>query len=398
MSESIAYLYRRQALEAHGADSAGAGVLRITPPWSWAVLATASVMFVTAFAFAWFGRVEVVTRGRAVLRPASGLRVVRAQATGTAAEVLVRSGQRVEAGDQILGLEVPQTEAAVIEADRALTFVAESSLLREQTSFAQQRQALSGRRQQLLDQIASLERSKQRAERIYEANAKLAKDGLISDLSLETYRDARETLYRQLSTARAGLLQVNQELAETELQKASWERQHEQAISAARAKREALQVPQRSSIVTAPVRGHIESITVRAGDLIQAGQEIGKIIPVDSRLIVIAFLAEKDRGFVHPGDVERLEFDRYPYAEFGTLKGRVLNVSDEIASPYELAEAFGEDARTMTRTCRVELELIGPARRNDIQLTSGMIMSVRFVLRKERPLMLLWSPVRQLVD
>jgi multidrug efflux pump subunit AcrA (membrane-fusion protein) len=112
---------------------------------------------------------------------------------------------------------------------------------------------------------------------------------------------------------------------------------------------------------------------------------------------VVSFLAEKDRAFVKPGDDVRLELDQLPYAEYGTLQAKVIRISDDLASPYEIREALGEDQKLDAPAYRVELEITDAASLHaaQVRLRTGMLMNVRYTLRRQRFITLVLDPLRR---
>jgi hypothetical protein len=112
---------------------------------------------------------------------------------------------------------------------------------------------------------------------------------------------------------------------------------------------------------------------------------------------VIAFLEEKDRAFVRQGDEVPLELDQLPYAEYGTLRARVVRISSDLASPFEIREAFGDGPAPNIPAFRVELLVIEAkaTARAGVPLRSGMLMNARFTLRKQRLITLVLDPLRK---
>jgi multidrug efflux pump subunit AcrA (membrane-fusion protein) len=145
------------------------------------------------------------------------------------------------------------------------------------------------------------------------------------------------------------------------------------------------------------VAGIVEAVTVKVGDVVQATQIVGKLVPQDRRFQVVAFLPEKDRSSVKLGDEVRLELEQFPYAEFGTIRGHIKRIGDDLASSAEMREALGEDARLSGSAYRVEIAISDPAaiESGGINLRSGMLMNVRYTLRRERPITFFFAPIRR---
>jgi multidrug efflux pump subunit AcrA (membrane-fusion protein) len=112
---------------------------------------------------------------------------------------------------------------------------------------------------------------------------------------------------------------------------------------------------------------------------------------------IIAFLPERDRAFVTSGAEIRVEVEQLPYAEFGTLKGRVDRVATDLASRYEVTEALGEEAQYPGPSYRVELSLLEDDRAKQLssKLRAGMLVNARFTLRRRRLISLVLDPLRR---
>ena len=96
--------------------------------------------------------------------------------------------------------------------------------------------------------------------------------------------------------------------------------------------------------------------------MVQAGQIVGKLVPVDSPLQVVSFLAERDRAFAKPGDEVQLELDQLPHAQYGTLRARWSASATTSPRRPRSDDALGEDQKLEAPSYRVELEITDAAR------------------------------------
>jgi multidrug resistance efflux pump len=247
------------------------------------------------------------------------------------------------------------------------------------------------------EQIDSLRASASHQQRRLDADQQLLAKGLVSDIAVGETRDALAQAQRQLNAAEQSLDQTRQELASLEARRQDelWQRQ--QLVSAAQTKRDSLAVALQESVLRAPEDGVVEALTVRVGEVVQAGQPVGKIVPVQSPLVVVSLLAERDRAFAKPGDEVQLELDQLPHAEYGTLRAKVVRIAGDLASPQEIREAFGEEGKPGAPSYRVELEITdaSAAEAAKVQLRTGTLMDVRYTLRRQRLITLVFSPLRR---
>jgi membrane fusion protein len=174
-----------------------------------------------------------------------------------------------------------------------------------------------------------------------------------------------------------------------------WQRR--QTIQNAEIRVEALAFMLGQTVLAAPEDGMVEAMLVKPGEVVKAGQALCKLLPQETPLDVIAFLEEKDRAFVRPGDEVRLELDQLPYAEYGTVQARIERVSDDLASAFEIHEALGDNPFPNLPAFRVELRLTDTraVAKAGVPLRSGMLMNARFTLRRQRLITLVLDPLRK---
>jgi len=83
--------------------------------------------------------------------------------------------------------------------------------------------------------------------------------------------------------------------------------------------------------IRAPVGGRIaEAKVLRTLSVIAEGEQLASIIPSDHLTIVAQFSAAAALGRLRPGQPARMRLEGYPWAEFGTIEGRVTRVAGEV--------------------------------------------------------------------
>lgn len=111
---------------------------------------------------------------------------------------------------------------------------------------------------------------------------------------------------------------------------------------------------------------------------------------------VISFLPEKNRAFIHPGDHAQVEFEPYPNAEFRSVAAKVLCVAGDLAAAHEIQQVLGEGTKLESPVFRVKLQ-IEDDRRTKMKSGSiypGMLLRVRFTLRRQRLITLAMNSLR----
>ena len=400
MSHPHSDLFRKDALKHFLQAEEGRGLVRISPPWTWVLLWILLAALGAAGVASFLGHVEVTGRGRGIVRPSTGVRILVSQTGGSVGAIEVRSGQTVLAGTVLVRIEAPAIQGQLLEADRQAEAVRgdfRRLSTRQDVANGEQVQRLDARIEQLLGQLASHGESIRIYERRLKAKLELEQAGLVSAIEVDEARDALAQTQRQRSGAQQALDQARQERAalESRRQDELWQRQ--QVVQSAETRRDALAFAQGQTLVRASEDGQVEALLVEPGEVLQPGQAVGKLIPRGAPLLVVSFLAEKDRAFVQPGAEVHLELDQLPYAEYGALRARVLRISDDLASPYEVREALGEDQKLEAPAYRVELE-ITDTRALDaakVKLRTGMLMDVRYTLRRQRVITMVLGPLRR---
>lgn len=398
-----ASLFRKEALEQLLKDEDEREPLRVSPPWTWGLFFVLAGALVTAFGVAIFGKVEVQDTGSGILRPVAGVRLLQAQVGGVLAETYARSGDTLKEDQPIARIDSAQVEGAVLETERQLHLLRQQGQAytdKEERLLQEQFQAVERKLSHQEAQIQRQESAVRTQEKKLEAIRRLHAERLVAAIALDEAQDQLNAALAMLDGAKQQRVQLQQELSglESQRQRAKWQRLQE--LSGSQSRRDALNASLRQTNVLAPVSGFLEALVARPGDLIQPGQTIAKIIPDGSPLQVVAFLPEKDRAFVKPGDQVLLEMEAYPFTEFGTLKGCVARIGSDLASPYEVQEALGEASKLETPVYRIAVDLLPdrPRRLADVKIRPGMLLKARFTLRRQRLISVVLEPLRRWLD
>jgi multidrug resistance efflux pump len=400
MSGSSPGLFRKEAMQHFLQAEEGRGLVRVSPPWTWALLLVMLSGLGTALLASIFGKVEVNGRGRGILRPTSGIRMVIAKLDGTVGQIDVHSGQQVKAGDLLVRIEAPPVQAQLLEAERQVQTVRKhfkvTAALQDQ-AHAEQSRRLRARIAKLKEQIGSQQHSMAMLERNLKRHLALAKEGIVSPVTVDEVRESSARAQRQSHLMEQALEQASQDRAglDNSRQESLWQRR--QTIQNAEVRAESLAFMLGQTRLEAPEDGMVEAMLVKPGEVVRTGQALCKLIPRNAPLHVVAFLEEKDRAFVKPGDEVKLELDQLPYAEYGTLRARIERISDDLAAPFELHEALGDNPLPNLPTFRVELRITDAkaVTKAGIPLRSGMLMNARFTLRRQRLITLVLDPLRK---
>ena len=387
-------VFRRKAIESYLCRHNSTGILRISPPWAWSLFWVVIALVGATAIWSITGRVELTSTGRGILRPAAGMRVLSTQASAVVAEVFARSGQHVHVGQTVLRLDSAPLHAELVEAEQHIARLiqeidrfkrGQSQYISRQTESQRSKIAL------LKSQIQSLNETV-RAQRIrYEGDQTLERSGLISQAAMAASREAVAIAERQKQSISQQLNQAEQDASTIDFATETDRATKEEELRTAMSRREAIELSLEQLAVTAPTDGYLEAVLVRPGDVLQAGSPVGKLIPDAGVLQAVSFLPERDRAFINAGDRARIELEQLPSAEFGSLTGHVKRISSDLASPYEVKDAFGEEGAVQGPAYRVELTFDAPVR--PLPLRPGMLLNVRYTLRRQRVISLVFQPL-----
>jgi HlyD family secretion protein len=88
--------------------------------------------------------------------------------------------------------------------------------------------------------------------------------------------------------------------------------------------------------LTAPRDSIVLSVAkISVGSVLQSGELLMQLVPVDAPLSVEADVSGTDSGYVHPGDKVNIKFDTLPFLQYGMAQGVVKTVSPDSFDPQD---------------------------------------------------------------
>ena len=215
--------------------------------------------------------------------------------------------------------------------------------------------------------------------------------------------DAREVAYVDAKLALSGLEQtaatLRHRIADMESQIAGFpvEKQlalaESEAAAAALAERTIVTNATNEYIITSPINGRIDAVTVKQGQSLSPGTSVAVLSALDSDLIAELYVPSRAAGFVKPEQEVRLKYEAFPHQRFGVSKALVENISLTVLSPAEVnipGIQFEEPVfRVRARLERDDVEAYGER----IPLRSGMLLSADIVIEKRSLLEWVLDPI-----
>ncbi len=326
--------------------------------------------------------VDEVTRGEAKVIPSRQLQVVQSLDGGVVAEILVREGQVVDAGQLLLRIDETRAVSGVNES-RAQSFALKVRAARlkaiaeggtftppkpadgdaTEARIVDEEQRLYDSRTSELSTMLSINRQQlaQRQEELAEVRARrnsadrgldlaqqelnrtkpLLSSGAVSEVDIlrlerevTRFRGDVEQATAQIARVQAAIGEAQRKIQETEI---GFRNEARKELSDVLARLSALsegavaladKVDKAS--VRSPVRGTVQRLLANTvGGVVQPGKDIVEIVPLDDALLLEARVQPKDIAFIRPGQNAVVKFTAYDFSIYGGLKAVVENISPD---------------------------------------------------------------------
>ena len=293
-------------------------------------------LFVAALAWAYFFDINESVRSQGQFIPSARTQIVQVVDGGVLADLKVKEGDTVEAGDVLAVLET-QRASAVFEDSRARVAALKAKLIRVQAEVAGVEPNFSSieaihkdfvtvegglyrqRKQGFESELLTLESNISLVTEELDMNQALYKTGDVS--RLEVMRSER-----QLVELEGQISQITNAYHQTARQEAS---EIESEYSSARFKLEERQSVLDHTQLTAPVAGVVKSLKINTlGGVLSPGEELMHISPAGEVLIEIK-LNPIDIGQLHLGMPVSIKVDAYDFSIYGNLNGTLEYISSD---------------------------------------------------------------------
>lgn len=168
-----------------------------------------------------------------------------------------------------------------------------------------------------------------------------------SQLDSEAATDDRVSVEAELASAISQAAADEKQLAAVQAQRDSFAQQFKAQTSTdlatalnnfAQARQELVKAQFNNELVElqAPQDAIVQSVApVSIGSVLQAGQQLMELAPVNTPFIVEADVPANESGFVHIGDKVTIQFGTLDPLQYGTAKGTVVSISPESINPQD---------------------------------------------------------------
>ncbi|BCL36442.1 HlyD family efflux transporter periplasmic adaptor subunit [Nostoc sp. MS1] len=207
--------------------------------------------------------------------------------------------------------------------------------------------------------------------------------------------DKVESLERDIAAQAQEIRQVEKayEAARSQAQRVASERQSEILTEMNKRKEELANVSGQleqakkqkdGETIKAPVAGTIYKIKATKGP-VQSGEELLSILPEGEDILLEVKVLNRDIGFIRKGMRAKVKFATFPFQEFGTVDGEVVQVSPNATVDKELGLVFPTRIKLNQHSVSV--------RGQEVVFTPGMAASGEIVTRKKSVLTFIMEPV-----
>lgn len=325
----------------------------------WLIVAAMAIFL----AWACFARLDEVAVGEGRVTPASREQIVQSLEGGILAELDVRAGAVVQAGQKLATLDPVQARSSMEEAlERIAALQARAARLQAQIddrAGVEFPAALAAR-----TEITGRERA------LFQANQRAFRENLANQRV--QLRLAEEELRLALPLLQSGatneveILRLRQRVAEFSTKLAATQSEYYVALKTDFAKtmadldpllkvREGRADQLRRTVLYAPARGIVKDVRVSTiGGVIAPGGVLMEIVPLDDQLLVEARISPRDIAFIHPGQEATVKISAFDSAIYGALPATVAQISPDTIEDQVDRRIFYYRVQVLTQHAHLE--------------------------------------------
>jgi hemolysin D len=406
-------------------------------------------LFLIALTWSIFGQVDIVAVAPGRIVVSERTKVIQPLEVSVVKRVLVKDGDRVEAGQPLVELDPTSANADKTSIDEQLKS-AQSEVLRTRTLMqalaalpassapgldlparripadwtsedagaarAQLGAEWSDITARLAKAAAEIARRQAEIATVREMVAKLeatvpiarqreadfrqlAEQGFMSSHANQDRARERIELERDLATQRARLAEANATLRESENSRAAYlaetrhalqEREAAADLKRSQGTQEQAKAAQREKLttLTAPVKGTVQQLATHTeGGVVTEAQALMVIVPEDAQVSAEVTLENKDIGFVNPHQEAQIKLETFTYTRYGTVKAKVKSVTADAVNDEKRGAIFPVTLGLERTTIEVDGK--------EIRLSPGMNLTAEIKTGQRRIIEFLLSPVQR---
>jgi adhesin transport system membrane fusion protein len=304
------------------------------------VLVVTFLSLAAFFAWAYFAKLDEITRAPGTVISSSRTQVIQSQDGGTLEALLVKEGDTVEAGQLLARLERTRTQATFLETRaKAAGLSATSARLRAEV-FGGQPQfppEIANYPEFRSNQLALFTKRKEALSEELKAIADMT--GLVTEelnmnLPLVKSGDVSRTevlrLQRQVADLQSqGTNKRNKYFQDAQAELNKVEEEHAVTLQLMAQRKNLLDQTE----LTSPMRGVVKNVRITTqGGVIRAGEEVMQIVPLEDDLLIEAKVSPSDIAFLGLDLNASVKIDAYDSTIYGDLPGKLIFISADTLS------------------------------------------------------------------
>ena len=362
----------------HWDEESDLAILEQTPLRAKVLLYSITMALAVLIIWAFFAKVDEVTRGEGRVIPSKQVQVIQSLDGGIVSEILIQEGQTVKVGTPLIridetravsSLRENQTQYLALLAKQArLTALAEgtafnppSTVMKDAPQTYEQEYALYASSKDELQSSLSIARDqmdqrqkelvevqfrKEVAEKNFEsaskelaANKPLLASGAVSDIDILKLERELTKARGDIDQSRAQISRIESSIAEarrkvTEVEQ-TFKSKVRTELNDATARLNSLNETSvgltdkvKQSTLKSPVNGKVSRLYANTiGGVIQPGKEVLEIVPTDEALILETKIQIKDIAFIRYDQPAVVKLTAYDSSIYGTLDAKVESIS-----------------------------------------------------------------------
>jgi len=414
-----------------------------TPPSHAARLLTYLIMLMFTVLILWsvLGKIDIIATATGKLIPASNIKTIQTLVDSEIEEIFVQEGQYVKEGQDMIKFnqtevqanirriknEMKALEIAVARLQALLTDNPEENFAYDETIdeylikihsglLKSQMTEKAAKIEVLNGQIAKAEKEKdtiaadlKRIEKLLpsvkeriEKKKILADKKLIARLTfleqeeeLTNLQEQRNVQVKKMAETEANIEFLQKELRQylAEFDKSIMQELKDNREKLASYQQELIKYEEalKRTVVKAPLSGYVQQLVYHTkGGVVETAKPIMNLVPEDYKLEADVMILNKDIGFVRPEQNVEIKIDSFPFTKYGTIKGKVRNISGDAVQDEKLGLIFPSRLTLLDNKILADGQVV--------QLKPGMSVTAEIKTGKRRVIEYLLSPVMKYLN
>ncbi len=407
-------LFRQEAIDAQREKFLGeATIARPVPFWVFTLLAAGIAILLIVVAV--WGQYTRRERVEGYLALDTGAARVQSPDAGRVAELLVKEGDEVSAGEPLAKISLDRTNVAGGSTSEAVAaeMVSRRAILekeQEQWRNLGVQQAEQSRRKARdleneltqIDAEMQLQETRVRSTREQAEKFKsLANDKFVSDVASKQKQDEvtdqeikLQALRRQRSQVERDLGTARMEEPQITLRSRAQVEQLSRQLSELREGMSQVEA-RRETVIRAPMAGVVTNVAVNRGQSIAADSPLVTVLPKGSGLHVELLVPTRAIGFLTKGQEVVLRYEAFPHERFGQYHGTIADIGRNVWTQGERIGPLSAKEPVYRVDVLLDKQSV-TALGQEFPLRPGMLVNADLLLEKRTLLEWIFEPVLQL--